>query len=159
MSRGAFVRRATPEDAESLAALAAECFSRPWSAAQIGEEIVRPPPSGVWLACVRAGGRRVQEPAAFCACRLVLDELHVLDLAVRPSWRRRGLARVLLDLALRRAAAAGSRLALLEVRAGNEPALALYRALGFRTVGRRPSYYRDPVEDALLLENTGLQRG
>lgn len=157
MSIGAFVRRATPEDAEALAALAAECFSRPWSAAQIGDEIVRPPPSGVLLACTAAGG--VAEPAAFCACRLVLDELHVLDLAVRPSWRRRGLARFLLELALRRASAAGARLALLEVRASNQPALALYTGLGFRSVGRRPSYYRDPVEDALLLERVGLQRG
>ena len=157
MSRGLFVRRAVPEDADALAALAAGCFSRPWSAAQMGEEIARPSPSGVLLACAAAG--RVAELKAFCACRLVLDELHVLDLAVHPAWRRRGLARFLLDIALRRAAASGAALALLEVRAGNQPALALYATLGFRPAGRRPSYYRDPVEDALLLERDGLQRG
>jgi ribosomal-protein-alanine N-acetyltransferase len=96
-------------------------------------------------------------PAAFCASRLVLDELHVLDLAVHPGWRRRGLARFLLGLALRQAAKAGAQVALLEVRAGNAPALALYAGLGFRPVGRRPGYYREPVEDALLLERGGLQ--
>ncbi len=159
MSRGVFVRRAVLHDAEALAAIAAECFTRPWSAAQMGEEIERPSPSGVLIACAAAGSGRVAPPIAFCACRLVLDEVHVLDLAVRQAWRRRGLARFLLALALRRAAEAGAGLALLEVRAGNEPALTLYTELGFRAVGRRPSYYRDPVEDALLLERVGLQRG
>ncbi len=157
MSRGVFVSRAGPDDVAALAALAADCFSHPWTAAQIRDEIALGPPNGVLLARAAATGGRPALPAAFCAFRLVLDELHVLDVAVHPAWRRRGLARFLLGLALRRAAAAGARVALLEVRAGNAAALALYAALGFRPVARRPAYYRDPVEDALLLERDGLQ--
>jgi ribosomal-protein-alanine N-acetyltransferase len=151
-----FVSRAAPDDAAALAELAAECFTRPWTADQIRDEIALEPPNGVLVARAVAAGARAA-PTAFCASRLVLDELHVLDLAVHPGWRRRGLGRFLLGLALRRAAGAGARVALLEVRAGNAPALALYAGLGFRPVGRRPAYYRDPVEDALLLERGGLQ--
>jgi ribosomal-protein-alanine N-acetyltransferase len=95
-------------------------------------------------------------PVAFCAYRVVLDELHVLDVAVHPKARRRGLARLLLRLALRGGARAGARLALLELRAGNEAALALYLSLGFKSVGRRREYYRQPVEDALLLQHDAL---
>jgi len=88
---------------------------------------------------------------AYGAFRIVLDELQVMNLAVQPEARRRGLARFLLGMALARAARAGATRALLEVRAGNAAARALYTGCGFVGLGRRKDYYSDPMEDALVL--------
>ena len=81
-----------------------------------------------------AGGIR-----AYCAFRVVLDEMNVMNVAVAPDLRRRGLGRWLLGFAMARAARAGARRALLELRAGNRQALALYESLGFRRLGVRRS--------------------
>lgn len=87
----------------------------------------------------------------YCAYRLVLDEMHVMNLAVRPEARRHGLGGFLLRHALARAERAGARRALLEVRAGNTAARALYAESGFALLGRRSRYYVEPPEDALVL--------
>ena len=72
-------------------------------------------------------------------------------MAVAPEHRRRGLARLLLTELERRLAARGVTSLALEVRPSNEAARALYAALGYRQAGRRPRYYRNPPEDALIL--------
>ncbi len=82
---------------------------------------------------------------------LVADEMHLLNLAVHPEKRRRGVAGFLLREALRRSQALGAKAAWLEVRPSNTPALALYASFGFKEVGRRPGYYQDTREDAMLL--------
>jgi ribosomal-protein-alanine N-acetyltransferase len=82
---------------------------------------------------------------------VVADEMHILNLAVHPQQRRQGLARRLLDTAMTRARELGAQVAWLEVRPSNHPALNLYQSLGFKKVGRRPRYYDDTQEDALLL--------
>ena len=87
----------------------------------------------------------------YLAARRAADELHVLSLGVDPAHRRAGVASALLEAALAEAeAAAGARLAHLEVREGNAEAFAFYERFGFRAVGRRRRYYPDG-EDALLL--------
>jgi ribosomal-protein-alanine N-acetyltransferase len=101
-------------------------------------------------------GPRGEGLRAYCAFRLVLDEMHVMNVAVGPGARRRGHARWLLGFAMRRAARAGARRALLELRAGNRAALALYESLGFRRLGVRRGYYQGPVEDALTLVRDAL---
>lgn len=87
----------------------------------------------------------------FIAARLVADELHVNNVAVRQEYRRLGIAKKLLDTVLDEAMRMGARTAFLEVRAGNAPAQALYARCGFRIAGHRPSYYTQPVEDALVM--------
>lgn len=77
--------------------------------------------------------------------------MHILNLAVHPQHRRRGLARRLLETAMARARDLGAQVAWLEVRPSNHPALNLYHSLGFKKMGRRPRYYEDTQEDALLL--------
>jgi ribosomal-protein-alanine N-acetyltransferase len=151
-----FVVRARPGEAAELARLARECFARPWSERQFAEELGLPAPNGVLVVRALVPSTRLTPVVALCASRLVADELHVLDVAVAPEARRRGLARLLVGIALRCGARAGAHVALLEVRAGNAAALALYEALGFARAGRRREYYRDPVEDALLLERAAL---
>lgn len=145
MSRGLFLRRAGEADTAALAALESAGSLHPWSAEQIRSELVRCAPDAVLVLEGREG------ILGYCAYRLVLDELHVMNLAVRPGARRRGLGRFLLEAALRRAARAGARRGLLEVRAGNDAARALYAGCGFVLLGRRRRYYSDPPEDALVL--------
>jgi ribosomal-protein-alanine N-acetyltransferase len=127
------VERARPEDAPQLRALARELLPGPGL-----------PEGRVFVA------RGEHAIAGYLEARLVADELHVLALAVAPPERRRGAARALLAHALADGAARGARVAHLELRTSNGPALALYRGLGFAVVGRRTRYYADG-EDALLL--------
>lgn len=152
MRPGSLLRRALPADVPSLAALEAACFTHPWTPAQIHDEVARVPPDTVLVleGPVSPGGA----PAgirAYGSFRLVLDELHVMNVAVDPSWRRQGLARFLLTFAMERAARVGARRALLELRAGNREALALYLSLGFERLSVRRGYYSEPSEDALVL--------
>jgi ribosomal-protein-alanine N-acetyltransferase len=83
--------------------------------------------------------------------RVAADEFDILNLAVGQACRRRGVARQLVSVALEYARTAGALQAYLEVRASNEGGIAFYTRMGFRACGRRPNYYRDPVEDAVLL--------
>jgi ribosomal-protein-alanine N-acetyltransferase len=152
------LRRAHAADVRALAALEAACFTHPWTEAQMAEEVATPPPGGVLvLEGPQSAGGPPGGLQAYCAFRLVLDEMQVMTLAVAPAARRRGLARWLLRFAMRKAARAGARRALLELRAGNRAALALYASLGFRHLGVRREYYREPVEDALTLVCDALE--
>ena len=83
--------------------------------------------------------------------RVAADEFEILNLAVGRAFRRQGVATRLVSAALESARAVGVRQAYLEVRASNEGGIALYARLGFQACGRRPNYYRGPVEDAVLL--------
>jgi [ribosomal protein S18]-alanine N-acetyltransferase len=87
----------------------------------------------------------------FIAARFTPDEVHINNVAVRPRFRRRGIGLALLERVLRDGAHRGARTAILEVRAGNVAAQALYGRQGFEVVGRRRDYYADPVEDALVM--------
>jgi len=87
---------------------------------------------------------------AHCFFWLLEPEIHLLNLAVRPEYRRQGLARRLLTAMLARGREAGVETVFLEVRASNRAALALYESLGFAAVCQRPDYY-DDGEDALLM--------
>jgi len=87
----------------------------------------------------------------FVAARVGADELHINNIGVRDSARGRGIGSALLRAALATGRRLGARTALLEVRAGNLPAQALYRHCGFEVAGRRRNYYREPPEDALVM--------
>jgi [ribosomal protein S18]-alanine N-acetyltransferase len=86
----------------------------------------------------------------FTVVWLVADELQLLNIAVDGPARRHGVGRELLGRVLERARAKRASVTL-EVRAGNEAALRLYRAMGFRECGRRQGYYQDNAEDAILM--------
>jgi ribosomal-protein-alanine N-acetyltransferase len=94
--------------------------------------------------------------AAFCTIWVVLDEIHVNNIAVRPECRGGGVGRALLEFVLRLGAGLGARKATLEVRRSNVAALKLYERLGFAVAGVRKNYYANPVEDALVLWKDGL---
>jgi ribosomal-protein-alanine N-acetyltransferase len=84
--------------------------------------------------------------------RSIVPEAEILDLAVKSEHRRRGHAAFLLQAFLQHAATLGIQKIFLEVRGSNAAALALYEKFGFKITGRRPNYYRDPTDAALLLQ-------
>ena len=87
----------------------------------------------------------------FIVARLIADDVHVNNIAVRAEFRRSGTAAKLIEAVLEWGRGRRAMRALLEVRAGNTAAQALYQRWGFQVAGRRRNYYRDPVEDALLM--------
>src|ERR1044071_5505667 len=91
------------------------------------------------------------ELAGFIVARVISDELHVNNVAVRPEYQRLHLGLELLQRTLVQAKQRGAMVAHLEVRAGNQAAQGLYRGCHFQEVGRRKRYYRNPTEDALLM--------
>ena len=80
-----------------------------------------------------------------------VDQADILDVAVAPAHRRRGIARALVKAVLAEAEKDGVQTVFLEVRASNGPAIALYTSLGFTQSGKRKNYYTAPREDALLM--------
>ena len=93
-------------------------------------------------------GRRL---GGYIAARLNGDELHVNNIGVWPESRRRGVGGALLGAVLGAAVRRGAVEAVLEVRASNLPAQRMYERFGFRVVGDRKGYYREPVEDAKIM--------
>jgi len=88
---------------------------------------------------------------AYIFFRQVKEELHILKIAVKPDWRAKGIASQLLTKCFTTGLKRGATSAFLEVRPSNASAMALYSKKGFRIVGRRPKYYTDTREDALVL--------
>jgi [ribosomal protein S18]-alanine N-acetyltransferase len=120
-------------------------FSTPWSREMLAGELRNAEICHFYVA--RGAG---EEVLAFCSCWLIQDELHINSLAVTPGYRGQGLGRNLMAFVLEASARRGARRATLEVRRSNEAAQRLYRGLGFVLAGRRPNYYSDPQEEALV---------
>ena len=139
-------RISDPVDVEAVAALEANTFSNPWTREMLERELRQSDVARVYV--VRLPGYRV---AAFCACWLVYDELHINTIAVDASLRRRGLATSLMKYILAEATANGAHRTFLEVRRSNVSAQRLYESLGFTVAGVRRNYYTHPDEDALVL--------
>jgi ribosomal protein S18 acetylase RimI-like enzyme len=134
---------ATQGEAAGLAALLEIARPGAWSEERLRSELAREDVRCAWLG---EGGR----PVAVAFGRIVVDELHVFEVATAPDRRRRGAGTRVLEALLAAARRAGCRSALLELRASNGPAEALYASAGFVVVGRRPRYYPDG-EDATLM--------
>jgi ribosomal-protein-alanine N-acetyltransferase len=145
-------RISSNEDLDAVAALEAESFTNPWTREMLERELRQSDVARVYV--LRLPTHRV---AAFCACWLLFDELHINTIAVHPQLRRQGLATELMTRLLAIAAAEGAHRALLEVRRSNTVAQRLYESLGFRVAGVRRNYYTQPEEDALLLTRSALQ--
>jgi ribosomal-protein-alanine N-acetyltransferase len=152
LSSGLWLARATNEDSTALAQLEAACHIHPWTEAQLREEVAYGSPNAVLVLRGAPGpGEGWRGIRAYSVHRVVVDEMHILNVAVAPEWRRRGLARWLLRFAMAHAVRGGARRAFLEVRRSNREALRLYEGLGFSRLAVRPGYYREPREDALVL--------
>ena len=127
-----------------IAQLEKRCFSDPWSENSIRSELTGR--LSLWV--VALDGDTV---AGYIGSQSVLGESDMMNVAVAPEYRRRGIAQALILELIRRLSQQGNRSLMLEVRASNTPAITLYHKLGFAQVGRSPNYYRNPKEDALIL--------
>lgn len=127
-----------------IAELEKICFSDPWSESSIAGELTNP--LSCWLVAVE--GEKV---AGYIGSQTVMGETDMMNVAVDPDFRRRGVAQTLILALVDALKARGSHWLMLEVRQSNAPARALYEKLGFAEVGRRKNYYRNPKEDALIL--------
>ena len=128
----------------AVAELEEACFSDPWSERSVAGELNNP--LSLWLAAME-GDRLL----GYVGCQRVPPEADVMNLAVVPEARRRGLGRRLMEALWEKLMALGDESLTLEVRASNGPARQLYESLGFLQVGLRNNYYRNPKDDALIL--------
>ena len=142
----------TPAEIDAILRIEAASFTNPWSRQMYLAELEN---KGVSFLYVARDEQRVA--VGFCSCWLVLDELHINNLAVEPAHRRAGAASALLNRVLADGVAHGARRATLEVRRSNDPALRLYERFGFSVTGVRHGYYSHPVEDALVLWREELE--
>ena len=137
------VRDMDASGASQSAVLEAECFSHPWKL----EEYEHARASDEFICLC---GYVNAEYAGFVMAYHVLDEGHILDIAVRPKFRRCGVAETMIKELCGRLEKTGVVSVMLEVREHNAAARSLYAKLGFEDVGKRKNYYKDPQDDAIL---------
>ncbi len=125
----------------AIAALEKANFNDCWTEAAVRSELTNK--LALWLVAVENG-----TVAGYVGSQTVLGEADMMNIAVEESFRRRGIARSLVEELIRQLPAYQLTL---EVRASNAPAISLYESMGFQQVGRRKNYYRAPREDALIL--------
>ena len=142
----------TADDVPAVAELDQMSFTLPWPERSFRFEVTANPAARCYVAKVE--GRIVGALVAW----LLVDEVHIATLATHPNFRRQGIAQALLLQVLKRGGQEGALTSFLEVRAGNSAAQALYRKFGYEETGRRPRYYKDNDEDAILmtLENISV---
>jgi len=137
------------EDLDAVLEIERQSFPEPWSPGLFLHELKVPFSKTV---LVRTANGTHQLLGYVCRW-LVGDEMHLLNLAVRPERRQAGIGRALVELLLQEAEAADVRVITLEVRRGNAAAIALYRSFGFTEQGVRRNYY-GKGEDALIMSRT-----
>ena len=128
----------------AVAELEKLCFSAPWSERSIASELTNE--YSLWLVEERDG-----VAVAYVGSQSCPPEADVMNVAVAPAFRRQGIGEGLMIALVDALRDKGMESLTLEVRSSNSPAIALYDRLGFTEVGRRPNYYTDPREDALIM--------
>jgi ribosomal-protein-alanine N-acetyltransferase len=140
------IRRLTYADLPQIIAIERRAFPTPWSLAMFVLELSKP--AGVCLAGLRDG-----QMLSFLICSRYDTVWHIMNIAVDPDHRRRGIASAMLTELFNRIDDDDARFTL-EVRASNTGAVALYERFGFRAAGRRRGYYHDNGEDAVIMWRT-----
>lgn len=134
----------TQAHVSQVAQLEALCFADPWSEKSVASELENK--LSLWLVALEE-----DRVAGYVGSQTVLGETDMMNVAVHPDFRRRGIAEGLILALVEELKAQDSHSLTLEVRSSNAPAQALYEKLGFAQVGLRKNYYRNPKEDAYIL--------
>lgn len=140
-----YIATMEPIHLDGVMAIEQACFFSPWSRATFLREITENP-YAIYLVALSS-----HQVAGYSGAWLVVDEAHITNIAVAKNWRRRGVAKRLLDRLLTLAREQDIRRVTLEVRRSNEAAQNLYQSLGFYSAGVRPGYYTDNSEDAVIM--------
>ena len=136
-------RRASALDAPKIAALEEEIFPDPWSERAVADCICR---GGMCFVAVEG-----EELFAYVIGMLIAPEGEIYRVAVREDKRLRGIGYRLLDYAVKTERGRGLETLFLEVRSRNTAARRLYEAYGFKEIGVRKNYYKDPTDDAIIM--------
>ena len=145
------IRRMTVEDVPAVAQLDRLSFTLPWTERSFHFEVTSNPAARCWVA--ESAGAVVGVVIAW----LLVDDIHIATIATHPDFRRQGIAQALLAHVLKLGAEEGALSSFLEVRESNLAAQAMYRKFGYEVTGRRPRYYKDNGEDAILMTLENLQ--
>ncbi|MDX6609797.1 MAG: [ribosomal protein S18]-alanine N-acetyltransferase [Solirubrobacterales bacterium] len=136
------IRRLAYSDLPAVISIERRSFPTPWSLAMFVLELSKP--SGICLAATEG-----DDLLGYLVCSRYDQVWHLMNVAVAPEHRRRGVARQLIAKLVEEGG--GSLPFTLEVRVSNQPAITMYERLGFRSAGVRPRYYQDNSEDALIM--------
>lgn len=141
------IRPMRPDDLAEVMEIERAAYSTPWPESSFRGLLTR---ADADLLVAEVEGR----VSGYAICWAVLDQGELGNIAVAPEWRRRGIARRLLDAVVDAMRERGVRELYLEVRVSNHAAQGLYRQFAFNEVSRRRHYYSNPVEDALVMRRT-----
>ena len=139
------LRRLDLSDLDAVERIERASYPAPWSRSMFAGELAKP--SSLSLAAVTVSG----EIVGYLVLSRYVDAWHVMNLAVDPAWRRRGIGAALLERLLAETAGDTERGYTLEVRVSNAEAIRLYERFGFHPHGVRRGYYTDNREDALIM--------
>ena len=139
------IRQAEERDIAAIEGLEQACFSDPWSYESLEHDILNNKLSFYIVAEVEG------VVCGYVGIWNIVDEGHITNVAVSPDYRRKHIGSNMLDVLIASCEEVGVERFTLEVRAGNEPAKALYAGKGFKEVGLRKGYYQDNGEDAIIM--------
>jgi ribosomal-protein-alanine N-acetyltransferase len=143
------IRRMTVDDLDAVMRIERAAHQRPWSEDLVRRELDHDWSTTLLLLIGESDGS--EQIAGYIIFWMVHDEIHILNVATDPARRRLGFGRALMMAAEETGLERDATISTLEVRRSNEPALQLYRSLGYRQVGLRPRYYADNNEDAIVM--------
>lgn len=141
------IRKGTKEDIEAIYAIELESFSVPWSLESITKELEN---EMAYYVIAEEDGQVL----GYAGLWDVVGEGQITNIAVRPSGRRKGIGKKLVEGLMAYGKEKGLEVLILEVRASNEAAIRLYSQAGFKDIGKRKNYYTKPTEDAILMALT-----
>ena len=144
------IRRMKLEDVPEVVEIDRSSFALPWTERSFKYEVQENQAARCWVTIVD------ERVASMLVLWIIVDEAHIATIATHPQFRRRGFAKKMLMKSLVAAREEGAQKALLEVRARHVVAQKIYCDIGFVDVGRRPMYYRDNGEDAVLMTMENL---
>ncbi len=140
------IRKMTMQDVPAVSQIDRLSFSMPWPEHSFQYEVAENRVARCFVA--ETDDHHI---AAMIVSWIIVDEMHIATIATHPDFRRQGIGERILRDALVDGRDAGAHLAFLEVRASNAAAQAMYRKFGFLVSGKRPRYYKDNNEDAILM--------
>jgi ribosomal-protein-alanine N-acetyltransferase len=143
------IRTMSIADIETVFEIDRLSFSLPWSERTYRLELTENPAAHLYVAVKKK--HNIEYILGYIGFWYIVDEAHISTLAVHPSERKTGIGEGLLIHAMEDAESIGAEVVTLEVRGSNQPAILLYQKFGFEVVGKRPRYYQDNGEDAILM--------